>query len=118
MPAATSDSRIAHVETGQQSRLQTYNTTTTGTEKQHRETTPPQSSEIEQFEINGVPVSPMQKLAYELHMKGNQTIMSLATAMTRDRRFGDIDTNVAYRLRNELDDKGLISIQRKGKSGR
>jgi len=118
MPATTSDSRIAHVETGQQSRLQTYNTTTTGTEKQHRETTPPQSSEIEQFEINGVPVSPMQKLAYELHMKGNQTIMSLATAMTRDRRFGDIDTNVAYRLRNELDDKGLISIQRKGKSGR
>ena len=58
----------------------------------------------------------MQKLAYELHMQGHTTIVSLAAAMTQDRRFGKVDNNVANRLRYELAQKRLITINTKGRN--
>jgi len=74
---------------------------------------PPQRSGFAKLEINGIRVTAMQKLAYELHMQGHQTGVALATAMTIDGRFGKIDNNVSYRLRNELAAKGLISLPTK-----
>ena len=58
----------------------------------------------------------MQKLAYELHMQGHTTIVSLAAPMTQDRRFGKVDNNVANRLRYELAQKRLITINTKGRN--
>ena len=106
-------------ETGSRSAEGTHRETspaTTGPEPEiHQQ--PPQRSGFAKLEINGIRVTAMQKLAYELHMQGHQTGVALATAMTIDGRFGKIDNNISYRLRNELAAKGLISIPTKRSQG-
>ncbi len=86
---------------------------TTDPEPENHLQPPQQPGGFAKLEINGIRVTAMQKLAYELHMKGHTTGVALATAMTIDGRFGKIDNNVSYRLRNELATKGLISIPTK-----
>jgi len=63
--------------------------------------------------VQGVEVTKKQKLAYDLYVAGNQTIVRLATAMTQNGSCGKVDTNEAYRLRNELEALGLIEVSRR-----
>jgi len=72
--------------------------------------------ETEAVEVAGVKITRKQKLAYDLHMAGNTTITSLATAMTQNGAYGTVDNNVAYRLRNELAALGLIGLPRRNKA--
>lgn len=63
--------------------------------------------------VQGVAVTKKQKLAYDLYVTGNQTIVRLATAMTQNGSCGKVDTNEAYRLRNELEALGLIEVSKR-----
>ena len=107
--------QIAYIPGGQNREPVSMGSTSSATTGPEPEThpQPPQRSGFEKLEINGIRVTAMQKLAYELHMQGHQTGVALATAMTMDGRFGKIDNNVSYRLRNELAAKGLISLSTK-----
>jgi hypothetical protein len=63
--------------------------------------------------VQGVDVTKKQKLAYDLYVAGNQTIVRLATAMTQNGSCGKVDTNEAYRLRNELEALRLIEVSKR-----
>ena len=61
-------------------------------------------------EISGVPVSPMQFEAYHLFTTGKKKWPAIAVALTATGKYGRVDNNRAYRIRDELMEKQLIVL--------
>ncbi len=74
-----------------------------------RDSYPPAKSAAAPLMINGIRVTLLQQVAYELITEqGCTTIAKLAIGLTQNGQFGSVDNNKAYRVRGELEALGLI----------